>query len=255
VKYPRQKSNWHYDRILIAAFLLVVLLLALILGLPKLSQTLAGAKNSTTQSSSSNMATSSSALNGLVTSSSKTYFYHNNVQETGFQTVNGDTYYFDPTTKAEVGQMRPMTGEYWRESSMLKAYPDVAKLSKLSVFVSLSEQRVYLKSDTKVIYVMYASSGGEDGTTPTGNFTLNDYRAASFYNSAEGEGANYPTGFYEYSIYLFHSVPTDSSGQYILSQATLLGKSAASHGCIRLSVADSQWFQKNMPTGTPVSIH
>ena len=66
-------------------------------------------------------------------------------------------------------------------------------------------------------------------------------------------GADYWVGFIG-TQYLFHPVPTGVSfGDYFPSESQKLGQ-RASHGCVRLSVADAQWFYNSIPDGTPVHI-
>ncbi|KHO11923.1 ykud domain protein [Latilactobacillus curvatus] len=50
-------------------------------------------------------------------------------------------------------------------------------------------------------------------------------------------------------------MPTDEAGNFIPEEAEQLGKKANSHGCIRLSVADAQWFYTAIPYNTKVVIH
>ena len=64
-------------------------------------------------------------------------------------------------------------------------------------------------------------------------------------------GANWWVSFY--GDYLFHTVPTDSDGNYIVSEAEKLGR-PASHGCLRLTVSDAKWIYDNIPDGTTVVI-
>src|SRR5699024_11470649 len=75
-----------------------------------------------------------------------------------------------------------------------------------------------------------------------------------FYNAQSGEGANYWVSFKDHGIYLFHTVPVDANGNYVVSEAEQLGKSSNSHGCVRLSVADAKWFYENIKTGTKVVV-
>ena len=57
-----------------------------------------------------------------------------------------------------------------------------------------------------------------------------------------------------YGPYLFHSVPTGQNfGDYLEDEAMKLGQ-PASHGCVRLTVADAKWFYDQVPDGTPVTI-
>lgn len=128
---------------------------------------------------------------------------------------------------------------------------DLSQYSDLSLDVSIADQRVYVKSNGMVIYEMIASTG-MDGSTPTGDYTIDGYRGDRFYNAGEGMGARYWVGFIG-ATYLFHSVPTDANGDYIASEAAKLGR-PASHGCVRLSVDDAKWFYEQIPDGTPVQI-
>lgn len=131
------------------------------------------------------------------------------------------------------------------------AYPDMSQYDSddLSVQVSIADQRVYIKNGDDTIYTMICSSG-MDGTTPTGTYYIQS-RGESFYNPNEQLGANYWVSFY--GDYLFHTVPTDINGEYIVSEAEKLGR-PASHGCLRLTVSDAQWFYANIPDGTRVDI-
>lgn len=156
-------------------------------------------------------------------------------------------------------KMRVKTGTYWELSSEIGAYPDLTKFTNLSLEVSISQNITYLKSGNNTIYTFY-SSAGLDNTTPTGNFATQAETSPNFYNSSEGEGANYAVSWLDNGIYLFHSVPTDANGNYIVSEAEKLGKTPASHGCVRLSVSDSNWLYNQalsgaLPVGTPVIVN
>lgn len=129
--------------------------------------------------------------------------------------------------------------------------PDLSQYANLSIDVSIADQKVYIKSGDEVIYTMIASTGVYD-TTPLGDFWITT-RGTHFYNASEGMGADYWVTFYG-TAYLFHSVPTtDVFGDYIESEALKLG-TPASHGCVRLTVADAKWFYEQIPSGVPVHI-
>lgn len=129
--------------------------------------------------------------------------------------------------------------------------PNLADYPNLSVRVSLAEQQVHIMSNGQDIYVMKASTGMDDAT-PHGRYYINGLRGDSFYNPNEQMGARDWVGFIG-STYLFHSVPTDAHGNWIVSEAEKLGQ-PASHGCVRLTVADAAWFRQQIPTGTPIDI-
>lgn len=141
----------------------------------------------------------------------------------------------------------------WRKPSETKPYPDVTKYPNLEFVVSLAKQRVYLKADGKTLYTMYASTG-IDNTTPTGHYTIQAERGTHFFNGREMMGANYYTSWLDHGKYLFHSVPTDAKGNYIVSEAGKLGKEPGSHGCVRLSIPDAQWIFTHAKVGMAVIV-
>ncbi|WP_125710330.1 L,D-transpeptidase [Lacticaseibacillus porcinae] len=141
----------------------------------------------------------------------------------------------------------------WHKPSQSIPYPDVNKYPHLEFVVSLAKQRVYLKNDGKTLYTMYASTG-MDNATPKGHYAIQAERGTHFFNGQVMVGANYYTSWLDHGKYLFHSVPTDAQGHYIESEAAKLGKEPASHGCVRLSVADAKWIYTNAKVGMAVII-
>ena len=142
----------------------------------------------------------------------------------------------------------------WLKPSQQVDYPDPAAHPGLSLEVSLQDQRVYVRDGSQLLYTMYASTGMDD-STPKGSFRIQNERGDHFYNPREGMGARYYTSFLNHGVFLFHSVPTDSSGSYIKEEADSLGIRPSSHGCIRLTVPDALWIMKSVPTGTPVLVN
>lgn len=144
----------------------------------------------------------------------------------------------------------------WRAPSEDKAYPDLKAHPNAWLDVNTSKQRVYIKDGQQTLYTMYCSTGtGKENGTPKGTFHIQGERGKFFYNQNSGEGARYWVSWKDHGIYLFHSVPTDQNGHYIKSEAEELGKSAASHGCVRLSVADAKWVYETVPYGMKVVVH
>lgn len=133
------------------------------------------------------------------------------------------------------------------------AYPKLKSGNTLKLTVSLDKQRVYLDDETtnKRLYTMVCSSG-KDNTTPKGTFAVQE-RGDSFFNGELNEGANYWVSWLYHGVYLFHSIPTDASGNYEVKEGEKLGQ-PASHGCIRLSVPDAKWLFDNIPQGTTVVV-
>ncbi|WP_407889254.1 L,D-transpeptidase [Levilactobacillus sp. N40-8-2] len=144
----------------------------------------------------------------------------------------------------------------WRAPSEDKAYPNLKSYPNAWLDVNTSKQRVYVKNGNKVLYTMYCSTGtGKENGTPHGTYYIQAERGKFFYNQSSGEGAKYWVSWKDHGIYLFHSVPTDKDGNFIESEAKELGKTAASHGCVRLSVSDAKWVYNNVPYGMKVVIH
>lgn len=153
---------------------------------------------------------------------------------------------------ADPSDMRKMTGTYWKKSSEVKtAYPNLKKTKNLNLRVSIKGNRTYIRSGKKVVYTMYSSAGKitrGKSLTPTGTYYTNNYHPYRF------SEAYYPVGWIG-QLYLFHSVPTKPwKTKFIVSEARKLGRKPISHGCIRLSVKDAKWLQKNIPYHTKVII-
>ncbi len=142
----------------------------------------------------------------------------------------------------------------WHNPSQNKPYPNVAEHPNLAFDVDTTAQRVYLRDHNKTLYTMYASTG-LDHSTPVGTYAIQAERGASFYNAKEQMGAHYYTSWLDHGKYLFHSVPTDASGNYIPAEAAKLGRAPASHGCVRVSVADAKWILNNAKVGMRVKVY
>lgn len=151
----------------------------------------------------------------------------------------------------------------WHKSSETIPYPDLSKVHNLWVKVSIKGNRTYLYDGNHLLYIMYSSAGvykrdkkthQMKSLTPTGTFHVQQERGDSFYNASVKTGAKHYVSWHGHGQYLFHSVPTDPDGSFDKAQAAKLGKSTASHGCVRLSIADAQWMEQNLPTGTQVQI-
>lgn len=118
------------------------------------------------------------------------------------------------------------------------------------IVADISDQRVYIYKNGLKIKEMICSTGRTDAATPTGLYLIGE-RGKSFYSSKYKQGAHNWVRFN--NDFLFHSVPFDSEGKIIPSEKKKLGQKA-SHGCIRLSVEDSNWFFNTIPEGTAVLI-
>ncbi|GLB46109.1 cell surface protein [Philodulcilactobacillus myokoensis] len=142
----------------------------------------------------------------------------------------------------------------WRKPSENKPYPSMKPNLKRWLKVSIKNQKVYVMSkQNQVLYTMYASTGIHN-STPLGTYHIQAERGKFFYNAASKEGARYWTSWKDHGIYLFHTVPTNKHGKYVVSEANQLGKTAHSHGCIRLAIPDAKWINQYVPYGTKVVI-
>ena len=103
-------------------------------------------------------------------------------------------------------------------------------------------------------YYTDPKTGKKVSHTPTGNFAVQSERGKTFYNPEAKCGGNYFVSWHDHGSYLFHTVPIDKNGNYIPKEAAKLGKSTASHGCVRLSVPDAKWLYEELPVNTKVVI-
>lgn len=99
--------------------------------------------------------------------------------------------------------------------------------------------------------VFTCSTGAKGTPTKSGSYkTINKYRWRLMMGPSYGQ---YATSFS--SAYLFHSIPYSAQKLNKMSMGGYmkLGK-PASHGCIRLCVADAKWIYDNCELGTPVEV-
>ena len=153
----------------------------------------------------------------------------------------------------ENGDAKAHDKNFWKKPT--GDYPDLEKVNDLKILVDTKNQKTFLYDGSERLTSFVVSTGILDGdsNTPLGDYVIENERGENFFAASFGEGANYWVSFKDHGIYLFHSVPTDENGDYIVSEAEKLGK-PASHGCVRMSVPDAKWFYENIPTGTPVKI-
>lgn len=120
------------------------------------------------------------------------------------------------------------------------------------VRVSLEDQTVFIYLDGVLVRSMVCSGGTSEKPTPVGRFYIQN-RGEFFFSEKYQQGGWWWVSFRDWGIYLFHSVPTDRSGNILVEEAAKLGQ-PASHGCIRLTLDDARWFYENITQGTPVDI-
>jgi len=112
-------------------------------------------------------------------------------------------------------------------------------------------QTVRVYRGTELVRVLLASAGTATHPTPVGTFRVAG-RGEYFWNPRYGEGAYYWVRFH--GSYLFHSVPCDATGAILPHEELKLGW-PASHGCVRLDLADARWLYEHLPDGSPVIVH
>lgn len=132
-------------------------------------------------------------------------------------------------------------------------------VANLNITVSVSQQRVRIRSGSRTLYTMLCSTGlglwPNNLSTPYGNFRIEAERGDSFWYG--GSGGAFYRSYHGHGVYLFHTVPIAFPGTTTVFnqiEGAKLGQ-RASHGCIRLSVPDARWFYYNMPYNTPVQIY
>ena len=121
---------------------------------------------------------------------------------------------------------------------------------KYQVLVSLKEQKTHIYKDGILYKTFVNSTGAGDAYTPKGIYLIGD-RGGSFFSGKYQQGAYNWVRFNH--NYLFHSIPFDANKKLIPEEAAKLGEKA-SHGCIRHSIEDAQWFYENITRGTLVVI-
>lgn len=114
--------------------------------------------------------------------------------------------------------------------------------------VSISQQRLYLYRGDSVYRTVHISTGsgrhycekGKCGNavTPRGRFRIYN-RISGWRTSALGRLYN----------------PLYFSGGFAIHGAHSVPNYPASHGCVRVSIADAGWLPRAIPNGTPVFVH
>lgn len=126
--------------------------------------------------------------------------------------------------------------------------------------VSTKDQRVYAyapdaeENYTRLVRTMKCSTGAKSTPTPKGT-----------YQASTGPGArwHYFKDFHcwaQYAFYIqgdimFHSVLYGSRGGRVTSSSVRNLGRRASHGCVRLSVADAKWVYTNCPMHTKIIVY
>jgi lipoprotein-anchoring transpeptidase ErfK/SrfK len=124
--------------------------------------------------------------------------------------------------------------------------------NKYLIWVDTNIQRVHIfnKVNEKwVFFKTFVCTVGKDSTPTIKGIFKTQAKAFFAYDKRYNCYLKYVTKIYQ--GYLFHSVILDKDGKVIDGT---LGKKK-SHGCIRLSLKDSEWLYKTLPLGTTVFIN
>lgn len=124
--------------------------------------------------------------------------------------------------------------------------------SKYLVWINTSTQRTYIFTGSIAgwkLYKTFICATGKDSTPTIKGIFKAGAKAYFVYDSKYHCYLKYVTRIY--NGYLMHSVILNSKGQVI--DGTLGRKK--SHGCVRLSLKDSEWIYTNIPTGTTILIN
>lgn len=124
--------------------------------------------------------------------------------------------------------------------------------TKYLVNVDINNQKTYIYSGKKDNWLLVktcpCSTGISGEETPRGSFTTQE-KGDWFFSNKYNQGGKYWTQIV--GDILFHSVPFDRDKTTVLDYTL---SEPASHGCIRLSIADSKWIYNNIPKGSKVII-
>ena len=190
--------------------------------------------------------------NGWNTSSAGKVYMQDGNFLSGWQRIDGERYYFDPTTKGMATGWTYVNGLKYYFGNDGKLRQDVRSVIGsqdsyyLTVNCTTNTIMVYAKDDSgsyNVPVVAFICSSSAGGVTPSGTFTIQRLQAwRELMGPCWGQYCSRITG-----NYLFHSVWYYQNGNpntQSVTQYNNLGKSV-SHGCIRLTVADAKWIFDN----------
>lgn len=152
-----------------------------------------------------------------------------------------------------------------RISSSQPTTPAPASGSGKQIVVSLSQQKMTVYDNGKVVYTSLVTTGMPALRTPTGTFTI--FRKISnvtFYSPwPKGSPYYYSPEHVDYALQIttggiyLHDSPWRSvygPGTENPHRDPRFGEETGSHGCVNMSYAASLWLYKWAPTGTRVKI-
>lgn len=130
---------------------------------------------------------------------------------------------------------------------------NLSSSTSMLIYVNKNTQKTYVYKGSKNSWKLdktFSSSTGISGKdTPSGIFEVLE-KGEWFFSEKYQQGGKYWVQFK--GDYLFHSLPFAEDKKTIVD--TTLG-TPASHGCIRLDVANAKWLYENAKKGTKVIIN
>lgn len=178
------------------------------------------------------------------------YFNNDGSMYTGWLSMNGSRYYFNPangrmfTGKHTIGGQEYDFGKNGACASSTPVGPWRIEVNRRGCFI------VVYRGNTPV-RAFVCSTAADGVSTPTGTFYIMDkLRWHELQGPSWGQFCSHLT-----PDILFHSVPNYQQDNHTLetAQYNKLG-SPASAGCIRLTVKHAKYLYDNCPIGTPVTI-
>ena len=201
---------------------------------------------------------------GKVKAGSSSYYFNlkSGAMKTGWITIDGKKYYFNKSTGKMATGAQKISGTYYffskkgvlqgtlTNSMDIKAQKYSSSTNYL-ILVNLSYHQVRIysgsKNNWKNIKSCTCTNGKSSTPTVTGVYTVGN--KGLYFDTGTRGRCWYYTQFH--GNYLFHSVIYDRSSSPTTIIDGQLG-TAASHGCVRLALANAKWIYDNIPTGTTV---
>ncbi|PIR71978.1 MAG: hypothetical protein COU42_02845 [Candidatus Nealsonbacteria bacterium CG10_big_fil_rev_8_21_14_0_10_36_24] len=137
--------------------------------------------------------------------------------------------------------------------SLVKNSPQLCKITENKgkvIKVDLSQQKMTLCEDGKIIKEFFVSTGKKENSTPKGNFRVIS-KSTMIYSKMTDCWLPFWVGFK--GNYGFHEVPICEEGEKRIGEKEI-GK-PASAGCIRLKIGEAEDFYHRVEIGTRIKIY
>ena len=171
------------------------------------------------------------------------------VQNKIYEIKNKQQAYFDKNSEIIEASSLALTSDITPENINTL---NIESNTKYLINVDINNQKTYIYSGKKdnwsLVKTCPCSTGIPGEETPTGSFTTQE-KGDWFFSDKYNQGGKYWTQIV--GDILFHSVPFSRDKTTVLDYTL---NEPASHGCIRLSIADSKWIYNNIPKGSKVII-